>query len=218
MKPAIIASPLRLAPSFYRHKSGGFALLITITLLAFLVLLLVSLASLTRVETQVASNSQQLGQARQNALMALNIALGQLQKTAGPDQRVTARADVLTNYTNSPAATDAESSTPYVNFWKVRSRSWTGVWGNSAANIGYTLKPSQITGSGTTPVLLGWLVSGNEGGTFTLGGSGQTTAPSTPKFTPDLQVSGLTSGGRRIFSLDRSDAFDSSFELVSSAS
>jgi hypothetical protein len=72
----------------------GFALLITITLLAFLVLLLVSLASLTRVETQVANNSKSLSLARQNALFSLNLSLGQLQKYAGPDGRLTARADI----------------------------------------------------------------------------------------------------------------------------
>src|SRR3954467_7504710 len=79
---------------FPTDRRSGFALLITITLLAFLVLLLVSLASLTRVETQVASNNQQISQARQNALLALNIALGQLQKYAGPDQRITGTADL----------------------------------------------------------------------------------------------------------------------------
>jgi type II secretory pathway component PulK len=97
----------------------GFALLITITLLAFLVLLLVSLASLTRVETQVASNNQQLAQARQNALMALNVALGQLQKYAGPDQRVTATADLE----NGPSVTNSR---------------WVGVYGNTAV-ADYTL-------------------------------------------------------------------------------
>ena len=73
---------------------GGFALLITVTLLAFLVLLVVSLAALTRVETSVASNHQQLLQARQNALFAMTVALGQLQKHAGPDARITARAEI----------------------------------------------------------------------------------------------------------------------------
>jgi hypothetical protein len=96
----------------------GFALLITITLLAFLVLLLVSLASLTRVETQVAANSQQLAQARQNALMAMNIALGQLQKYAGRDQRITARADLTAGVAN-----------PY----------YTGVWDSTVANPSATL-------------------------------------------------------------------------------
>ncbi len=81
----------------YSQRSG-FALLITVTPVAFLVLVLVALATFTRVETQVASNSQQLTQARQNAVMGLNIALGQLQKYAGPDQRVTAPASL--NATN----------------------------------------------------------------------------------------------------------------------
>ncbi|MBW8781516.1 MAG: hypothetical protein JF599_06485 [Verrucomicrobia bacterium] len=128
-----------------RDSRRGFALLITITLLSFLVLLLVSLASLTRVETQVASNSQQLAQARQNALLALNIALGQLQKYTGPDQRVTATADLANGAT-------------------VANPRWVGVYGNSAA-ANYGQKPSAIAQS--TPRLLNWLVSGNEAATFT---------------------------------------------------
>jgi hypothetical protein len=142
-----------------RHRESGFALLITITLLAFLVLLLVSLASLTRVETQVASNNQQISQARQNALMALNIALGQLQKFTGPDQRTTARADMdaaLANVTNANGR-------------------WLAAYGNGApVDRTYSLKPSQIpapiTGNsnskGSQAKLLNWLVSGNEGTAF----------------------------------------------------
>lgn len=101
-------------------------------------LLLVSLASLTRVETQVAANNTQLAQARANALFALNLAVGQLQKYAGPDQRVTARADIQTANTGNPL--------------------WTGVWDSrpaSAANPTHAVAPSS-----NTP--LAWLVSGNE--------------------------------------------------------
>ncbi|MFA6960831.1 MAG: hypothetical protein WC205_08790 [Opitutaceae bacterium] len=126
------------------RRTSGFALLITITLLAFLVLLLVSLASLTRVETQVASNSQQLTQARQNALLALNLAVGQLQTLAGPDQRATASADLGDGGT---ATTANKLVVP-----KPGARAWTGVWGNRNA-----------WGASTTqPGLLNWLVSGNE--------------------------------------------------------
>ncbi|MFA6287442.1 MAG: hypothetical protein WC661_08660 [Opitutaceae bacterium] len=156
-----------------RDRRGGFALLITITLLAFLVLLLVSLASLTRVETQVASNSQQLAQARQNALMALNIAIGQLQKYAGPDQRTTARADLE----NTPGQTNAQ---------------WTGVYGSSVA-ADYNATPvtvatdlstaANITTTGSPARLLNWLVSGNEPTAFNpvwntgnVGAKGQITA------------------------------------------
>ena len=176
-----------------RRQRGGFALLITITLLAFLVLLLVSLASLTRVETQLASNNQQLAQARQNALLALNIALGQLQKHAGPDQRITARADLE----NSPA-------TPFSH--------WTGVYG-SAVVADYDQTPTAVaaaltapgdlaaSGTGSPARLLSWLVSGNETDAFNpathIGSNGQITAPAATlrnglRFSPAATVTGLT--------------------------
>ena len=157
-----------------RRRRGGFALLITITLLAFLVLLLVSLASLTRVETQVASNSQQLAQARQNALMALNIAIGQLQKYAGPDQRTTARADLE----NGAGKNNSQ---------------WIGVYGSSVSADYTTATPvtiatdlttaANLTTTGSPARLLNWLVSGNETAAFNpawstgdVGSSGQITA------------------------------------------
>ena len=168
------------------NRRSGFALLITITLLAFLVLLLVSLASLTRVETQVAANNQQLAQARQNALMALNIAIGQLQKYAGPDQRTTARADIDTALAN---VTNANGR-------------WTGVYGSAVA-ANYTDTPLQISDklaaaySATDPLLkkgsqarlLNWLVSGNENTAFNpstdVATDGHiTTAPGSIAFTP----------------------------------
>ena len=99
-----------------RNRRRGFALLITITLVAFLVLVLVSLATLTRVETQVAGNSQTADKARANALFALQVALGELQRSAGPDQRVTARADL---------GTGASVGQPWL----------TGVWDASAGTL-----------------------------------------------------------------------------------
>lgn len=100
----------------------GFALLITVTLLAFLVLLLVGLAAYSRVETAVAGNTQRQAAARQNALLALDVALGQLQKFTGPDQRVTATADSFGGVNGT--------------------RHFTGVWSSDPAN------PS----SGATPL------------------------------------------------------------------
>ncbi len=193
--PLLTTSPR--SPRALRPKRG-FALLITITLLAFLVLLLVSLASLTRVETQVANNNQSLAQARQNALMALNIALGQLQRHTGPDQRVTATADL------QPIATTAEP-TPYPandpatnqdiaasggsvsaritatasalnaidTYWRAsRNRRWTGAWKNGNAT---TVATSADAPAAANPVasLQAWLVSGNE-----------TTATFTPSTAP----------------------------------
>jgi hypothetical protein len=63
-------------------------------LLAFLVLIVAALSSLVRVETQIAVNTDSVAQARQNALVGVNMALGQLQEHAGIDKRVTARSDI----------------------------------------------------------------------------------------------------------------------------
>ncbi|CAM2979837.1 hypothetical protein [Rariglobus hedericola] len=129
----------------------GFALLITITLLAFLVLLLVSLASLTRVETEVAGNGQKLAGARANALMALNLALGQLQKFAGPDQVVSARADITTS---------GSLLQPYLTgLWKTTNATSTpDVWlvsGNETSPV--TKTPANVLdpATGTEPVVDG---------------------------------------------------------------
>jgi len=150
--------PVFSRPRARLGNTRAFALLITITLLAFLVLLLVSLASLTRVETQVAGNNQSLAQARQNALMALNIALGEIQRTTGPDRRITAPANLV-----SPTAANPH---------------WTGVYGNTAA-ADYSQAPSAITPSSSR--LVQWLVSGNEGMAITADASGTITS-ATPSF------------------------------------
>jgi len=208
----IPASPA--ATMIANKKSSGFALLITITLLAFLVLLLVSLATFTRVETQVAGNSQQQAKARQNALMALNIALGQLQAYVGPDQRITARSDMDTTLANT-LSTDALTATPTV---KVSGR-WLGAYGSGAA-ADYTQSPSSLSttvaaasdAKGRQSKLLNWLVSGNESTAFNpasaVGTTGNiTNPPSTFQFTPTGTVSGLTTG---------STALDANIKIIDS--
>ncbi|CAM3048451.1 hypothetical protein [Rariglobus hedericola] len=160
-----------LPTSFSFRTRRGFALLITITLLAFLVLLLVSLASITRVETQVAGNNQQLSQARANALFALNTALGQLQKFAGSDQRITATANLGDGTNNSlPVAVNG-------------ARQWTGAWGNANAS----------TTDRSAPVFLNWLVSGNEATAMQANANGSiASAAASPARKPDQPVANLT--------------------------
>ena len=79
----------------FRHPERGIALILVVSLMAFLILIVTALSALLRVETQVLSTAEKQTMARQNALNALEIAIGELQKYAGPDQRVTARADLL---------------------------------------------------------------------------------------------------------------------------
>ena len=139
---ASVRLPLSQHPRRPRQAERGFALIITILLMSFLVLLMVSMASLTRVETQIAFNSQQQNLAQENALFALKIALGQLQAAAGPDQRVTARAEIL----------DSASTTLRKVSGTLEQPLWTGVWksGNASLDIANTGDPQRKTSFGST--------------------------------------------------------------------
>ena len=90
---------------------NGFALVLALLLMAFVLLLILSMTTLLQVESRAASNSLQILHARENARLALMLAIGQLQKHAGPDQRVTARADILGDGNFDPSC-----------------KFWTGVW------------------------------------------------------------------------------------------
>lgn len=77
-------------------KRSGFALIVALSLMAFILLLLVGLTTIVRVETRASALSQSKLKAEQNALLSLQIALGELQRSMGPDQRVSATAKILT--------------------------------------------------------------------------------------------------------------------------
>jgi hypothetical protein len=196
-----------------KRSSKGFALLITITLLAFLVLLLVSLASLTRVETQVANNNQQLAQARQNALMALNIAVGQLQKYAGPDQRTTARSDM-----NAALANTSAASGRWIGAYGRRVLTGDTVVRNIYNDVPSKIETDTVTNSltnGSQAKLLNWLVSGNENTAFNpttaIDVNGQiidSQAPTAFSFTPTNTVTNLSG----------SDALATNIAIVNGAS
>jgi hypothetical protein len=77
------------------NTTAGFALVVALGLMSFILLLLLGITTFVRVESKSANQSLRILEARQNALLGMQIALGRLQLTAGPDQRVTARADLL---------------------------------------------------------------------------------------------------------------------------
>lgn len=98
------------------RASAGFALVITLVLLALLVLAVFALGALTKVSGEAASTSIYRTQARQNALLGLNVALGQLQRYAGSDDQLTGMAGI----TGMPIGPDNPA------------RHWCGAWtGNS---------------------------------------------------------------------------------------
>ena len=73
---------------------NGFALMLALLLMAFMLLLSLSMTTLVEVESRAANNSLHRLHARENARLALMLAIGELQSHVGPDQRVTARADI----------------------------------------------------------------------------------------------------------------------------
>ncbi len=77
------------------QPNSGFALVIALSLMAFVLLLLLSIATLVSVETSSSAMVKQKLLAQNNALLGMQIALGNLQVAAGPDQRITSNAGFL---------------------------------------------------------------------------------------------------------------------------
>lgn len=91
-----------------RVSRRGFALVVSLVLLVLIVLIAVGMTSLAAIELRKAGATSPAVMARHNARLALMQAIGQLQRTMGPDQRVSASAEILSGNPKQPH--------------------WTGVW------------------------------------------------------------------------------------------
>lgn len=78
-------------------------------------MLLLSLALIVQVETLTSDRTKKQLIANEHARFAALMALGELQRTAGSDQAITARADILDNTADAPISTNDNDI-------------WTGVW------------------------------------------------------------------------------------------
>ncbi len=155
-----------LSKSSSRRQLSGFALVITLSLMVLLTVIAVGLMSLSAISLRSASRGDAMATARANARLALTIAIGELQGLAGPDQRITATADIGGTATGDQLG----AGTPPLNNSSVSSiskglsalqpgtRHWTGVWKNSNT----TTPGTEIYTKTPSPTLLQWLVSGNE--------------------------------------------------------
>lgn len=111
-------------------RRDGFALVLVIVVLGLLVLVVYALAALGRVDAQIAATAAARGQARQHALTGLELALGQLQQFAGPDDRLTGMAGM--------AGLAPGHAT----------RHWAGVWSGDGTWLAWLTSGDE----GTTPV------------------------------------------------------------------
>jgi len=185
------ARPRRSVRTLIRRARRGFALIITLSMMTLLLLLVLTLTTLVRIHMLTATSNLVAAQARQNALLAAYIGVGQLQKFAGADQRATTTADlgmggltdISQNNDNTLEVTPqiaqifAGSSTGTPNtqtlleapFGPGGTYYWTGVWGPGVNPLAlYTGQGAAYNGTPNTskapdPILLNWLVSGDEG-------------------------------------------------------
>lgn len=119
-------SPALASSSREKTRPRGFILVAVLLVVAVVTLLMVVSSMLSQIERRAAANSGAVEVARSNALFALDVALNQLQAQAGPDQRITARAEILDSTPATLAVTGVNQ--PY----------WTGIWrtGDAKLDIG----------------------------------------------------------------------------------
>ncbi len=97
----------------FRPHPKGFALVVTVSLMVLLTVVAVGLLSLASISLRASSVTAVQATARANAKLALMLALGDLQRAAGPDQRITAPGSILGQSTAHPHLTGVWES------WKI---------------------------------------------------------------------------------------------------
>ncbi|MGJ8639247.1 MAG: hypothetical protein ACSHYA_07610 [Opitutaceae bacterium] len=146
-------SPYSISTPSKAPSSGGFALVIALGLMSFVLVLLLTITTLVQVEQASSATSVSKMKADQAALLSLNMAIGKLQETAGLDQRVTAPAESVATVNGSKQLTGV---------W----RSWEGKDHNQtngmpiAPNYRSKLSTGELDINSTQDGrFLGWLVS-----------------------------------------------------------
>jgi hypothetical protein len=143
----------KIISGFHQPKPHGFALVVTVSLMILLAVVAIGLLSLSSISLRATSQGAAHSIARDNARLALMLAIADLQKHAGADTRVTAPSGIV-----------AGSSPPLLGVWK----SWegtdhetTGAFAGRPVTPDYSSKMQGETGGGR---FLTWLVSGAENG------------------------------------------------------
>ncbi len=112
-----------------RSSGSGFALIATLSVIALVVILVMGLLSLSQSSLRRNTQDKARAEAQANARMSIALAIGALQKSMGPDQRISANGAIL-------------STEP------VRNPHWTGVWNAWKAGVGEKSQHGTIGTSG----------------------------------------------------------------------
>lgn len=118
-----------MKPTRNPFHQRGFALVVTLSMMVLLTVIVVGTLSLSAVTLRSVDKDAAQAVARANARLAMMIAIGQLQKEAGPDQRVTGSAEIVGSDNN-----------PY----------WTGAW-KAGRNSGDSQPVWLVSGSNPDP-------------------------------------------------------------------
>lgn len=167
------------APSLARK---GFALVVTLSLMILLTVIAVALLTLGTISLRGSAGENAQATARANARLALMLAIGELQKTTGPDQRVTLTSGLKTG--TEPVNTN-----------------WTGATDVSPAALTSDAKLSKINWlvSGDRPdpgILLTRSLQLNQGDALKLGTFNNASATTASLLAPVVNISQASNKGR----------------------
>ena len=153
-----LSNPTGLSPSgLFVWRARGFALIMTLVLMVLISLLAMGLLSLSSIALRSASRNNDQETAKMNARLALMIAIGELQTTMGPDQRVSAPSAIMESGTRTVA------NPQWVGVWSTRKSDGSSFWTRDDRKGG--LRDQRVTdGWNREKEALSYLVSGNEGG------------------------------------------------------
>ena len=91
--------------------------MLSLVVMSVVLLTVITVASFVTIESRLSASHQARLRAKLNAAVSLRLALAHLQQEAGPDRRITARADILANTTQAGWT-----------WTTIRNPLWTGVW------------------------------------------------------------------------------------------
>ena len=145
-----------------RDPNRGFALVVTLSMMILLTVVAVGLLSLSSITLRASNQGKAQQTAREHARIALLLAIGELQRYASQDQRLTATADIAGTSDGQFLAAGMQPGNDKSINGKSKglsavqpgTRYWTGVFTNQDT-------PDSIYTKTLSPQIVHWLMSGN---------------------------------------------------------